>query len=116
MNAMNGGMMGGMNPGMNAGMMGGMNGAMNPGMMGGMNAGMNPGMNPGMMGGMNGVLANRVNPGMMAGGLNPPVVAAGGAGFIGQPQFAGVSVSGCHVITALMTLFENVFQIGKEVF
>ncbi|XP_040043018.2 secretory calcium-binding phosphoprotein 9 [Gasterosteus aculeatus] len=89
MNAMNGGMMGGMNPGMNAGMMGGMNGAMNPGMMGGMNAGMNPGMNPGMMGGMNGVLANRVNPGMMAGGLNPPVVAAGGAGFIGQPQFAG---------------------------
>ncbi|XP_056228922.1 secretory calcium-binding phosphoprotein 9 [Seriola aureovittata] len=40
-------------------------------------------MNAGMMPGMNGV-----NPGMMAGGLNPPVVAGGGAGFIGQPQFA----------------------------
>ncbi|XP_071361503.1 secretory calcium-binding phosphoprotein 9 [Trachinotus anak] len=36
-----------------------------------------------MMAGMNGA-----NPGMMAGGLNPPMVAGGGAGFIGQPQFA----------------------------
>ncbi|XP_072241161.1 secretory calcium-binding phosphoprotein 9 [Leuresthes tenuis] len=26
--------------------------------------------------------------GIMAGGLNPPVVAGGGVGFIGQPQFA----------------------------
>ncbi|XP_037328709.2 secretory calcium-binding phosphoprotein 9 [Pungitius pungitius] len=85
MNAMNGGMMGGMNGGMNPGMMGGMMGGMNAGM----NGGMNPGMMGGLMGGMNGVLANRVNPGMVAGGLNPPMVAAGGAGFIGQPQFAG---------------------------
>ncbi|XP_042341321.1 secretory calcium-binding phosphoprotein 9 [Plectropomus leopardus] len=57
---------------MNAMNGGGMNG-------GGMNGG---GMMGGMMGGMNG------NPAMMAGGLNPPMVAGGGAGFIGQPQFA----------------------------
>ncbi|GLD66897.1 secretory calcium-binding phosphoprotein 9 [Lates japonicus] len=45
-------------------------------------------MNGGMMGGMNGGMVNGANPGMMAGGLNPPMVAGGGAGFIGQPQFA----------------------------
>jgi len=36
--------------------------------------------------------------GMMAGGLNPPLVAGGGVGFIGQPQFAQVSPFGHHLI------------------
>ncbi|XP_035811574.2 secretory calcium-binding phosphoprotein 9 [Amphiprion ocellaris] len=45
-------------------------------------------MNGGMLPGMNGGQVNGVNPGMMAGGLNPLVVAGGGAGVIGQPQFA----------------------------
>ncbi|XP_050926558.1 secretory calcium-binding phosphoprotein 9 [Lates calcarifer] len=57
-------------------------------MMAAMNGGMMGGMNGGMMGGMNGGMVNGANPGMMAGGLNPPMVAGGGAGFIGQPQFA----------------------------
>ncbi|XP_044045172.1 secretory calcium-binding phosphoprotein 9 [Siniperca chuatsi] len=62
--------------------------AMNGGMMPGMNGGMMPGMNGGMMPGMNGGMANGAVPGMMAGGLNPPMGAAAGAGFFGQPQFA----------------------------
>ncbi|KAK1886183.1 Methionine-rich protein [Dissostichus eleginoides] len=76
---MNTGRMAGMNPGMMAGM--------NPGMMAGMNPGMMAGMNPGMMAGMNPGLMAGMNPGMLAGGLNPAMVAGGGAGFIGQPQF-----------------------------
>ncbi|XP_040892567.1 secretory calcium-binding phosphoprotein 9 [Toxotes jaculatrix] len=45
-------------------------------------------LNGGLMAGVNGGLANRVNPALMAGGLNLPLVAGGGAGLIGQPQFA----------------------------
>ncbi|XP_038570751.1 secretory calcium-binding phosphoprotein 9 [Micropterus salmoides] len=69
---------------LNGGMIPGVNGGMIPGV----NGGMMGGLNGGMMGGMNGGLANGAIPGMMAGGLNPPMVAAGGAGFFGQPQFA----------------------------
>ncbi|XP_051240512.1 secretory calcium-binding phosphoprotein 9 isoform X2 [Dicentrarchus labrax] len=82
--AMMAGMNGGLMPGMNGGLMGGMNG----GLMGGMNGGLIPGMNGGLMGGLNGGMANGAIPGMMARGLNPPMVAGGGAGFLGQPQFA----------------------------
>ncbi|XP_035762195.1 secretory calcium-binding phosphoprotein 9 [Neolamprologus brichardi] len=47
-------------------------------------------MNAGMLNGglLNGGLLNGANPGMLVGGLNPPIVAGGGAGVIGQPQFA----------------------------
>lgn len=50
-------------------------------------------MNAGMLNGglLNGGLLNGANPGMLVGGLNPPIVAGGGAGVIGQPQFAQVS-------------------------
>ncbi|CAJ1052297.1 secretory calcium-binding phosphoprotein 9 [Xyrichtys novacula] len=41
-----------------------------------------------IMAGMNGGMANGVIPIRMAGGLNPPMVAVGGAGFAAQPQFA----------------------------
>ncbi|TKS68206.1 hypothetical protein D9C73_002267 [Collichthys lucidus] len=37
---------------------------------------------------MNRGLANAALPGIMAGGMNPPVLAGGGAGFFRQPQFA----------------------------
>ncbi|XP_047435069.1 secretory calcium-binding phosphoprotein 9 isoform X2 [Mugil cephalus] len=40
------------------------------------------------MAAMNGQMMNPANPGVLAGGLNVPLVAGGGAGFIGQPQFA----------------------------
>ncbi|XP_069570135.1 secretory calcium-binding phosphoprotein 9 [Brachyistius frenatus] len=41
-----------------------------------------------MLAALNGGLISGANPGLMAGGFNPPVVAGGGADFIGQPQFA----------------------------
>lgn len=77
---------------LNGGVLPGMNG----GMLAGMNGGLQAGMNGGMLAGMNGGLANGAIPGMMAGGLNRPMVAGGGAGFFGQPQFAQVSPSSCH--------------------
>uniref|UniRef100_UPI003AAF4E20 secretory calcium-binding phosphoprotein 9 n=1 Tax=Centroberyx gerrardi TaxID=166262 RepID=UPI003AAF4E20 len=51
----------------------------------------NAGKKQRLMAGLNGGMGNGMgaNPGMMAGGMNPPMV-AGGAGFIGQPQFAQV--------------------------
>lgn len=54
------------------------------------------GGNAGLLAGMNGGLANGAIPGIMAGGLNPPVLAGGGAGFFRQPQFAQVSLSGSY--------------------
>lgn len=54
------------------------------------------GMNRGMMAGVNGGMANGAIPGMLVGGLNAPMVAGGGAGVLGQPQFAQVSASGRH--------------------
>ncbi|KAM9856837.1 secretory calcium-binding phosphoprotein 9 [Aulostomus maculatus] len=44
----------------------------------------NAGKKQWMIAGVNGGMGN----GLMAGGLNPPMVAGGGAGFAGQPQFA----------------------------
>ncbi|KAM8771680.1 secretory calcium-binding phosphoprotein 9 [Acanthopagrus schlegelii] len=67
-----------------AGLLGG-NGAPMAGLAG-MNGGL-VGLNGGLAG-MNGGLPNAVIPGMMAGGLNPPMVAGGGAGIFGQPQLA----------------------------
>lgn len=55
--------------------------------------GLLPGMNGGMTAGLNAGMANAAVPGM-AGGLNHPIVVGGGEGFLGQPQFAQVSVSG----------------------
>lgn len=43
---------------------------------------------------LNGMVA--ANPGLMAGGLNPLMVAGGGAGLTGQPLFVQVSSPGCH--------------------
>ncbi len=71
-----------------------------------LNGGMLPGMNGGMLAGMNGGPVNGATPGMMAGGLNRPMVAGGGAGFFGQPQFAQVSPSGCR--------FEYLSSTAKE--
>lgn len=71
-----------------AGLLGG-NGAPMAGLAG-MNGGL-VGLNGGLAG-MNGGLPNAVIPGMMAGGLNPPMVAGGGAGIFAQPQFAQVSI------------------------
>lgn len=62
-------------------------------MLAALNGGLLPGMNGGMMAGWNGGIANGAIPGMMAGGLNRPMVAAGGAGLFGQPQFPQVSLS-----------------------
>ncbi|XP_041790195.1 secretory calcium-binding phosphoprotein 9 [Chelmon rostratus] len=53
-----------------------------------LNAGLMAGMNRGMMAGVNGGMANGAIPGMLVGGLNAPMVAGGGAGVLGQPQFA----------------------------
>nr|XP_046235317.1 secretory calcium-binding phosphoprotein 9 [Scatophagus argus] len=86
--ALNGGLMPGMNGGLMAGMNGGLMPTMNGGLMAGVNGGLMPTMNGGLMAGVNGGLANRAIPVMTIGGLNPPVVAAGGAGVIGQPQLA----------------------------
>ncbi|XP_035493431.1 secretory calcium-binding phosphoprotein 9 [Scophthalmus maximus] len=56
-------------------------------MLAAMNAGLVPGVNGALVPGMNAGLAYGANPRLMAGGLNLPMVAGGGAGFIGQPQF-----------------------------
>lgn len=62
-----------------------------------MNAGLVPGVNGALVPGMNAGLAYGANPRLMAGGLNLPMVAGGGAGFIGQPQFPQVGPWGREV-------------------
>ncbi|XP_028309447.1 secretory calcium-binding phosphoprotein 9 isoform X2 [Gouania willdenowi] len=94
--AINAGVLPGINgavlPGINGGLLPGVNGGLLPGVNGGLLPGINGGLLPGVNGGllpvMNGGLGNGVNPGLIAGRLNPPMVAGGGAGFMGQPQFA----------------------------